>query len=82
MFQQSFIELPYCFHSVVIGSSLPDTGYWLDIGNRRRWSCVQAGWVSLVHRRHDMTNIICIMFSVDMEAIELGCRLNVLVFDS
>ena len=29
-----------------------------------------------------MTNIICIMFSVDMEAIELGCRLNVLVFDS
>ena len=29
-----------------------------------------------------MTNIICIMFSVDMEAIKLGCRLNVLVFDS
>jgi hypothetical protein len=41
---------------------------------------VQAGWVSLVHRRRDM-NIICVMLSVDMEALKLGYRLNVLGFD-
>ena len=43
-------------------------------------ACVQAGWVSLVHRRCDMS-IICVMLSVDMEAIKLGYRLNVLGFD-
>jgi hypothetical protein len=42
---------------------------------------VQAGWVSLVHKKHDMS-VICVMLSVDMEAIKLGYRLNVLGFDS
>jgi len=42
---------------------------------------VKACWVFLVDRRHDM-NIICVMLSVDMEAMELGCHLNVLGFDS
>jgi len=31
---QSFIRLPYCLQSVVIGSSLPGTGYWYHFNNR------------------------------------------------
>jgi hypothetical protein len=42
---------------------------------------VQVGWVSSIHRRHDI-NILCVMLSVDMEAIKLGYSWNVLGFDT
>lgn len=54
VFLQCFIRLLYCFHSVVVGSGLPDTEYWLGFSNRQEGSgCRQLGYLGSQEMWHE-----------------------------